>query len=827
MTTLAARRAVMRWAWRLVRREWRQQVLVMLLITFTVAASLLAAIVAFNAPSSADGVFGSADHLVRISGPQPDALRAVATELSDRYPGSEATDHETVTVPGSVETVDLRDQDPAQPLGASKLALRSGRYPASAGEVAVTDGAASLLGLQVGDRSALAGAERTVVGIVENPADLNDEFVLAAPGTATRPEMVSLLVDGHSDELGDRPGRVGQLRTSDRGVTALYETRWEQSRRAAAFVILTLDTMAMLLVSLIAAAAFVVVAQRRQRQLGMLAATGATRSHVRLAMVGHGLAVGVIGAAVGNAVALVTWFSASSVLEPLVHHRVNPADVPVNVLVFGSLIAIVTTTGAAWWPARTISRVPIVRALSGRPAAAPRVHRSALLGIAFLGAGVVTLIIGIHKTGDASPFAAISGPIEIVLGVLFLCPIAIQALRPLARRMPVTARLALRDLSRYQARAAGALAAISLGLGIAATAVIVTAAATPPASAGNLSNRQLLFSFGRREFVPDASQSQTEAIEKQIDEFAASIGATVYPLDVAIAGSGTNESSSGGGKPIAPGPNGEQGHPTIMFGTKVPHGIRTDSPNPPYVATPALLAHLGIDSSTIGSDIELISPDRRDLVLLDVGSVTRDIDATPLAHTLRYRDRGYSEQPKTLLTPAAVAAHGWKTQRAGWFVETDRPLTSAQRGDARTLAAGSGIVVTTRDAHRALSITRSLATAAGMLLTLAILAMTIGLIRGESARDLQTLTATGATSFARRTITATTSAALALLGTLLGLLGAYIALIAGYSDNLHPLTRVPTSNLVVMLVGLPSLAALGGWLFAGRQPPTISRQALE
>jgi hypothetical protein len=30
-----------------------------------------------------------------------------------------------------------------------------------------------------------------------------------------------------------------------------------------------------------------------------------------------------------------------------------------------------------------------------------------------------------------------------------------------------------------------------------------------------------------------------------------------------------------------------------------------------------------------------------------------------------------------------------------------------------------------------------------------------------------------------------------------------------------------------VLVGLPLLAAIGGWLLAGREPPTITRQPLE
>jgi putative ABC transport system permease protein len=40
-----ARRAVIRWAWRLFRREWRQQLLVLSLITAAVAGTVLGAAV--------------------------------------------------------------------------------------------------------------------------------------------------------------------------------------------------------------------------------------------------------------------------------------------------------------------------------------------------------------------------------------------------------------------------------------------------------------------------------------------------------------------------------------------------------------------------------------------------------------------------------------------------------------------------------------------------------------------------------------------------------------------------------------------------------------
>ena len=91
--------------------------------------------------------------------------------------------------------------------------------------------------------------------------------------------------------------------------------------------------------------------------------------------------------------------------------------------------------------------------------------------------------------------------------------------------------------------------------------------------------------------------------------------------------------------------------------------------------------------------------------------------------------------------------------------------------------------------------------------------------------ELRTLTATGATSTTRRTLTATTSGALALLGVLLGATGAYLTLLAGYHDDLGTLSRVPLP-LIVTVVGLFLTAAAVGWLLAGREPSALARQPL-
>ena len=98
--------------------------------------------------------------------------------------------------------------------------------------------------------------------------------------------------------------------------------------------------------------------------------------------------------------------------------------------------------------------------------------------------------------------------------------------------------------------------------------------------------------------------------------------------------------------------------------------------------------------------------------------------------------------------------------------------------------------------------------------------MTVGLIRSESRGDLRTLTATGATTRTRRTLTGTTAGALALLGALLGVAGAYLALAATYLDDLGYLSRIPVLPLALIVVGVPLVATVAGWLLpaAIRQP---------
>ena len=121
----------------------------------------------------------------------------------------------------------------------------------------------------------------------------------------------------------------------------------------------------------------------------------------------------------------------------------------------------------------------------------------------------------------------------------------------------------------------------------------------------------------------------------------------------------------------------------------------------------------------------------------------------------------------------------------------------------------------------------------GIVLALAILGMSIGLIRSETAGDLRTLAATGASGWTRRTITAATTGALGFFGAVLGTFAAYLGLVAFVRSNTQNggesalFSTVPVNNLLEILVAMPIAAAVIAWLLAGREPPAISHSPIE
>ncbi|MCX4974614.1 FtsX-like permease family protein [Streptomyces sp. NBC_00620] len=785
-----ARRALVRWSWRLLRREWRSQALVAVLLVVTVIAAVCGATTIANLPDPADSRLGSADTVMTLNGKDPQAVASDLAKIRASLGTVEVIGHSSEKAPGLGTPVDYRSQRLHGPFAGALLAIHQGRYPQGTGEAAITAGLAQLLGLRLGGTISLDGHARAVVGIAENPSFLADQFVLVDPAS-TQPQSLSVLTKG--------PVGPGGL-----GLTTASPTSGGAGDNNDGIVVATLvlgcAMILLLLVAFVAAAAFAVLAHRRLRQLGMLAAIGATDRQVRQVMTATGLLIGVLAAVLGTIGGLALWPLVAPRLESTVDHRIAVSHIPWTLIGVLLVLAIVTSTGAAWWPARSVSRMPVTLALSGRPPVRTSAHRSALLAAVLFIAGIGVLA----WAGKTRPWPVAGATLLTALAVLFAAPGAVRVLAMTGARAPIAVRLALRDLARHPARSGAAVAAISLALGVPAVLVIVLTGFQSTPTTGNLGDRQMLVQLSEADddnLVHTQTPSELAALAGQVNRLVP--GATVVPLTKAV-----SPDMQKGAEP-----DGVPAQMTVSAGTPGTGDESRDVST--YVASPALYRLLGADPARIGAATDLVTTRSDRLVI--------PRDARDPAIT-RVQGPAYTSMPTTLITPAALARHGWTTISSGWFIQSDRPLTGAQQAAARSFAVNNGLTVEIRDGQGAVTNTRLGAVAVGVLFALGVLAMTVGLIRSEAAADLRTLTATGATPAIRRILTATTAGALALLGVILGVGGACLAMVAIYRHDLAVFGRVPIVYPITVVVGTPVLAVLAGWLLAVREPAAIARR---
>jgi putative ABC transport system permease protein len=716
------------------------------------------------------------------------------------------------------------------------LSLISGQYPATASQIAVTSGVAADFHLTTGSDWTVAGKTWKVTGIVQNPESLLDEFALVIPGQVTNPDNVTVLFDAPGVSASSLSTQTMNVTTAQT-VANTNEVNPETISIAAA-------VLGMLLIALVGVGGFTVLAQRRLRAIGMLAAQGATQRHIRLVVRANGAATGIVGAIAGAVLGFLAWLAYRPQAENSAHHVMGVFQLPWTVIGISMALAIIATYFAASRPAKTIAKVPVVAALAGRPPAPKKTRHLAIpIGICFLVGSF--LLLGAAGATAGSGGGQGNGTLELAVGfitltvaIVLLAPALLSVVAAAGRRSPVAIRLALRDLARYRARSGPALAAISLSTLIAVIICVASAARFANAldyAGPNLSSNQLIVyepgNGNGRSAVPEnnPTAAQIAAAPKVAKDIAAVLGTTSL---IALENTSVNLNHAANGR---------------SWSGQI------------YVATPQLLSAFGITQSQINPDADILTmrpglsttslmqltygdqqgggqtingpgngPNSANQWPCPVGSCI----ANPPIQEISQLPSGTSA-PNTVVTEHAITTlHLQKSVGTeGWLIQVPNGLTATQVTDAQRIAAAAGMGVETRNSIPSLAQIIDAATLFGIVLAIGILGLSVGLVRSEAARDLRTLSATGAGGSTRRTITATTAGALAFTGAVVGIVGGYLAAIGFFRSNsldgLSSLTSIPVTNLLVILVGMPLAATVLGWLLGGRDPGGIARQPLE
>jgi putative ABC transport system permease protein len=244
-----------------------------------------------------------------------------------------------------------------------------------------------------------------------------------------------------------------------------------------------------------------------------------------------------------------------------------------------------------------------------------------------------------------------------------------------------------------------------------------------------------------------------------------------------------------------------------------------------YVATPQLLRAFGIKTSEIDPNADILSS-RPGLsgvsgLVLNYGSgKVRKAPGAPgegpssqsctaatscLAHPVIQEVGALpsgTSAPNTVITEHAMREfHIQATTIDDWLIQGSQAFTAAQISSAELAASTTQLSVEAKNDAADVVCRHQWATIFGIVIALGVLGMSVGLVRSETASDLRTLAATGASSYTRRTLTAVTAGALGFLGALLGVVGGYIGMIGWLRSNslnggIAALGNVPVADLL-------------------------------
>ncbi len=518
---MGSSRALLRLAWRDARRDRWRTVLVVVLVTLPVAL-LGGAITVFDSVTAtpeqrALDWMGDADATVRPSdelllelaeetgGPAGvDAIEArLRAELPDgsRIAGN-AQVPDTLELPGERVEIVLDDRPLAgDHLGVGIFRLVDGDAPTARDEVALTEDLAAHLDIEVGDSLTFASfGDVEVVAIARRPELLDDRRVLTAPGAIVSeldtsgegpgyylelfvelpPGPLPVVGEGATSGTPGEPEVLRQLQpfdavaTPDWWVTTRAELVDQRFSEGERWLFVIVGGLAVVEVALIVGAAFAVSVRRRQRELGLLAAVGGTPTHVRRVVLLNGLVAGTLGAVLGTALGIAGAAGMTPWLESLARREIAGLRLDGAWLLGVALVGVASTLLGAWWPARSVARLPTTVALSGRrPPASPSV-RGLRAGLAVVAAAVAMLLFAVIQAVD-TPFLFLAGSVLLVLGVGLTSAWWLEQLGRLAPRLPVGPRLALRDAARFRTRNGPIVTAAMAGLaGAISVATVLT-----------------------------------------------------------------------------------------------------------------------------------------------------------------------------------------------------------------------------------------------------------------------------------------------------------------------------------------------------------------
>ncbi|WP_371498957.1 FtsX-like permease family protein [Kitasatospora sp. NBC_00374] len=793
--------------------------------------------------------------------------------------------------------VGTSEADLADPVWRGRINLTSGRPPATPQELAATGAFLDRAKLKVGDTTTLRGLETrpfTITAAVEYPDTLSTPELVGLPGALIEPLRAA------QPKRDDRTSTTGRwlvqlpagarldwpkvlelnkygLAVTSRAVLmdppARSEVPYfvEMDRHGGGgidetglIILGTVVGMALLEIVLLAGPAFAVGARRSRRQLGLLAAGGGDRAHVRAVVLGGGVVLGLAGAVVGVVLAVALVVATRPWLEVqggtrFGHLGIHPLD-----LLGIAAIGLVTGLLAAVVPAVQASRQDVVEALTGRGSIKPASRKLAVLGLLMVGGGAALALLGAGTGVGGRSTSVLGGSVVAELGMVALTPVLVGLFGRLGRQMPLAPRLALRDAVRHRGRTAPAVAAVMAAVAGSVAVGIYTASAEQE---GRRDYRAIMpagavsVAIG---YGPEADPARLPALRAAVEESMPDLGSrgdvftTGYQGDCRT-GDGCGSVSVAVPKERRCPVTDPDREPRVAFGDPEYQRVVTEDPRcferrfalggATYGQVPAgdatMLHHLfGVDDPAAAQALAQGKAVVFDQVFVKDGRITLELtERSEEPRVMAPVRRGEGPRPTVhqvavdavlvsartpgmgaVVSPETARRLGLETTEAGsvWLPEAAPSDGAEQKASAAVARIDDSAELEVERGYRS---SRTLVTLGltgfAALVALGAAGIATGLAAADSQRDLATLSAVGATGGIRRRLAGFQCGVIAAMGAILGTLAGIVPAVAlrkieaASASGLMPagtareaVIAFPWPNIAITLVGLPLLATL-------------------
>lgn len=412
--------------------------------------------------------------------------------------------------------------------GQSKLAegtfrLDSGRMPGKPDEVAISPSLAKYLDFLDGEQlkpgatlTTATDQKYSVVGLARSFNEPDRQTVYAVPDTplgqpgpgAEVMYLVDLPAGTDADALSDQLLNQGLMLLPRANIVDPPPSTMGNSQDAGATAVIALVIgFGILEIVLLAGTAFAVGARRQTRELGLVAAAGGTAQDIRRIVLVQGAFIGLLGAGGAVVIAVLATIAGRPLWEKMLNTLIVGVNIPWRMLVIVAVLGLLAGLASAVVPAISAGRMAPMAALSGRFAAATGVIRLRKPAIVLVAGGVGCAIVGSvwmsgaleqarkEVAGQGEIYRATvtpTGPIALVLlgitaviiGLVWVLPNLVGKVASVARFLPLSGRLALRDAARHRHRTGPAAAAIMMSVGATAAIAFATSNSIAADAAG-------------------------------------------------------------------------------------------------------------------------------------------------------------------------------------------------------------------------------------------------------------------------------------------------------------------------------------------------------